>query len=217
MILGTSAELCEGAILYTNVPDTTITPGGTGLWFNVMNSVEGPFVATYPLHYGNFTMNITDYGGNYVFGNGNVPGYNGQQPFYSYWQTGYNGYINQFSSGDLINRDSTYDNSSRTGYFEKAPNGGYWGIGTEGFAGLMFSYTSPNLSYSNFFYGWARIRFGQEEGEVAVTLLDFAVELEQGIPIRAGQIPEPNGLALLSLGAAGIAYARRRRQATSKG
>lgn len=206
LVLGTSAELCEGAILYTDIPDITLEDGER-VSFDVMHTYGSPYYST-GLTKGNFEISVHGVILYNVYGAG-APKNGTTQPYYNYWQVGNNGDVLQFDLNDTIKADTTADLQTADGYLYLNSDS-YWSVGT-GFAGLMIADTPGDTS--TYRYGWARITFGQENDTYIVTLHDFAVELDPGVPIKAGQIPEPSSIALLAMGAAGIAYARRRRKA----
>jgi hypothetical protein len=78
-------------------------------------------------------------------------------------------------------------------------------IGETGYLGLEFDILGARH------YGWARLSVGQD---ATATIHDWAYEGDPGATILTGQtqVPEPSSLALLALGAAGLAAARARRE-----
>lgn len=90
-----------------------------------------------------------------------------------------------------------------------SPNGFFGEVaipaGSTGFLGFRFTENSSGNS-SQTYYAWARLQPGLSgNGQ----LLDWAYD-DSGAPLAAGTIPEPDGLGLLALGAAGLAIRRRR-------
>jgi hypothetical protein len=71
--------------------------------------------------------------------------------------------------------------------------------GTVKYAGIQFTVGS------NTFYGWVGIALQDPASSNSTgTITDFAYESTPGQGIAAGAVPEPTGLALLALGAAGL-------------
>jgi len=208
LVLGTFAESCEGAILHTDIDDITLAPGDS-LFFDVMHLSNGPYASTSFFYGSSFSLLILNDGNYGVYSNAAPMGYG--QPYYNYLQVGSNGYVNQFNKGDTIGPGTT-DNINTTNAYLFNPPGGYWSDGV-GYMGLMVADTNNDTDFYRF--GWARVVFGQEEAIIRVTLTDFAIELEPGVPIKAGQVPEPSSLGLLAMGAAGLAHLRRRRAKAS--
>jgi hypothetical protein len=110
--------------------------------------------------------------------------------------------------GDLLRSHtlSTFPFSYKTGD---------WGPSSSHYLGFQF-----NLSGSQV-VGWAQLQAQVNcpsfcgPGGPSVTLIDFAYEDQAGAPIAAGQtVPEPSGLALFAMGAAGVLALRKRRQKT---
>lgn len=90
---------------------------------------------------------------------------------------------------------------------------GYWPGGypaaSSGFAGVAFQGTGGDTHY-----GWLRlaVRNDWRGAPNQLTLVDWAYESENLAPIHVGSVPEPNSLALLAAGSAGVAAFRKRRQ-----
>ncbi len=83
----------------------------------------------------------------------------------------------------------------------------------EGFVGLEFGILGGDT------YGWARIRVDLAQPDRSLTVLEWAYEDEPGVPITipaAASEPGASGLALLAMGAAGLAEWRRRRERASE-
>jgi hypothetical protein len=70
-------------------------------------------------------------------------------------------------------------------------------------------------------YGWGRLSTFRDDSDLSIpagqrtwtaTLHEYAYQSEPGVPIVAGQIPEPTTLALLAAGGGGLALAGRRQR-----
>lgn len=91
-------------------------------------------------------------------------------------------------------------------------SGGEFDPTIPGFIGLQFE------SNGNTHYGWVRLRIDDLDliqlggANIAdATVIDWAYEDTPGAAISAGAVPEPSALALLALGATGLASVRRRK------
>ena len=87
---------------------------------------------------------------------------------------------------------------------ESEGTGGPWAGVSNKYLGLQLG-SGPSARY-----GWARLSVNpvsadSVDGGLEATLHDFAYNDEAGASIAAGQIPEPGSLALLALGASGLA------------
>jgi hypothetical protein len=69
-------------------------------------------------------------------------------------------------------------------------------------------------------YGWAQVSANVDADSATFTLIDWAYQDVPNAEIKAGEgavVPEPSALALLALGAAGVAAVRRfRKQRTDR-
>jgi hypothetical protein len=105
-------------------------------------------------------------------------------------------------TGQMIDAGSTYLTSATGGSgFGTNAN---WGLGTTGYLGYKFEISPGQVRY-----GWARVQVNTTGGGVPMTLIDMAYETS-GAGIPAGAVPAPGSVALLALGAAGLAGRRRK-------
>ena len=105
----------------------------------------------------------------------------------------------EVSIGRLLRRVNIASSPSNT--TSTISRAGDFNTSAERFLGVKF-----DLSGASFF-GWVGLEVEQHRLTARVTA--WAYE-DTGAPIRAGEIPEPSPLALLAMGAAGIAALRRR-------
>ncbi|MEN8756721.1 MAG: PEP-CTERM sorting domain-containing protein, partial [Akkermansiaceae bacterium] len=77
----------------------------------------------------------------------------------------------------------------------------------DGYIGFLF----PAVDGGDVHYGWVRA-VGNADGS-QLSLTEYAYESTPGATIQIGQVPEPSSLALLALGAGGLASYRRRKAA----
>ena len=80
---------------------------------------------------------------------------------------------------------------------------GHFDTPEERFLGLKFDFIGET------FYGWVGVEVDQTDYTATVT--GYAYE-DTGGDILAGEVPEPSPLALLAMGATGVAALRRRRK-----
>ena len=137
------------------------------------------------------------------------------------YSTAYVGQLNSTESvgpGQTLGWNTMSTMASMNFYLVDADNtsraDGLWDESNEkaffGFSFALEEESGSGLAAGSTVYGWAEVGpLAPAEGK----LLGWAYE-DSGEPIRVGQtssIPEPNTLALLALGAAGVAAMRRRR------
>ncbi|MFC1668560.1 PEP-CTERM sorting domain-containing protein [Chlamydiota bacterium] len=109
------------------------------------------------------------------------------------------------------------DASSYPAYFGMSPpimadppDEGQWIGVTDKYLGLKFQIGA------NWHYGWARLDVADLGGNCVGTLKDYAYDNTPDTPIHMGAtggvIPEPSSIALLALGAAGLAWQRKKKK-----
>jgi hypothetical protein len=175
----------EGAIVYTDVPDTTITQGGGPIYINLDGVGQNEFaIAAF-----NNSVRVNPY---------NV----GAQASKVLADGTY--YVHSFEPLESINSTSAEAGGAR---FAGRVVGPYFYnfVETDKFVGLKW-----DVGGGNFHYGWARIDVSSANNGTA-TLFSFAYEDVANAAIAAGTVPEPTSLALLAAGGGAVALERRRR------
>jgi hypothetical protein len=182
------AQSSEGAIVFTDVPDATITQGGT-LYINFDSFGYNEFAVA--AHSNSVRVNPYNIG-----------------PQQSKVLTSGNYYVNSFNPGDLIGPGSP-EVPTGAARFAGRQSGPYFYsfVGTDKYVGLKW-----DIGGGNFRYGWARLDVTSPNQGTA-TLFSYAYESEANTPIAAGAgaVPEPASLALLAAGGGALALKRRRR------
>ncbi|MDB4618516.1 hypothetical protein OAG53_02450, partial [Akkermansiaceae bacterium] len=84
--------------------------------------------------------------------------------------------------------------------------GGAW-YEQEAYMGFSISNPEPELPFTDFYFGWIRIK---EFSGAGGFFYEWAIETEPNVPIRAGQVPETSQGLLLLL--AGVRAAMKRRR-----
>jgi hypothetical protein len=182
----------------TNVHPVTVTIGGLNFSFNEMNA-GGSYSAR--LKVGTSAGNIGANAGKAAFAVGNSSNilnlpYHNPIPFASNnWSNG--------NPGILLSFGINTNNQVNGAFANKAT--GYIGI---------------RIGQGNYNYGWIQINPNNVSGSdvnSGYTIKDWAYETEFNKTILAGDtgtsaVPEPSTLALLALGAGGLAVMRRRKQ-----
>ena len=110
------------------------------------------------------------------------------------------GFAANLAPGTMIDGASTYgaNTSSNTAQFNLNS--------TSNLVGFRFLNEANNQVH----YGWFRVGFGAAYNGADRVLLEYAYEGVAGAGIGAGVIPAPGSLALLGIGALGVAGRRRK-------
>lgn len=180
------ANSAEGAIVFTDVPDQTITQGQGPIYLNLDSVGYNEFaIAAF-----NDSVRVNPY---------NVG------PQNSRVLTSGSYYVFSFAAGEVIGDG---DLAAGGGRFAGRQVGPYFYnfVGTGGYVGLEWDIGGGDVRY-----GWARVDVTPDNNGT-VTLFSFAYEATPNTPIVAGAIPEPTTLALLAAGGGALALNRRRKR-----
>ena len=181
------AQDSAGAIVYTDVPDVTITQGEGPIYINLDSAGQNEFAIAAFLS----SVRVNPY---------NIG------PQASKVLTSVSYYVNSFAAGASIGPASTEAGGAR--FAGRQVGADFYNfVGTDKYVGLKW-----DIGGGNFNYGWARVDVSGANNGTA-TLFSFAYESTPNAPIAAGAIPEPSSLALLAAGGGAAALKRRRRTA----
>jgi len=183
---------------------------GDVIYFDVLNSVppsnDSQAVDNFRFDSSNYGQKPAAYGLTGSNATGSVA-FNSVGPFK---------YTPEFRSGDTIGAQLTFGSSGDLNNFASETPAGQWQVGDRGFLGLEIVVNGQTD------YGWADVSLNNggtppsrhsnpDDPTGQFTLYGYAYD-DSGLPITAGAIPEPSSLALLAVGAAGVAALRRRRK-----
>lgn len=181
------AQEAEGAVIYTDVPDTTVTQGDSPIYINLDGVGYNEFAIPAILN----SVRVNPY---------NIGAQDSKvlttSPYYYVWA---------FAAGETIG-DGINEQVAGGARFAGRQVGPYFYnfLGAGGFVGLEWDIGGGDVRY-----GWARVDVLPDNMGTA-TLFSFAYESTANMPIEAGAVPEPTSLALLAAGGGALALARRR-------
>ena len=179
-------QTAEGAIIFTDVPDQTITQGDSPIYLNLDNVGYNEFAIA-------------------AFGNSvRVNPYN-IAPQDSQVLTAGSYYVFSFALNDAIGPGAAVAGGGRFAG-RLAGTAFYNFVGSGGYVGLQWDIGGGDVRY-----GWARVDVTADNNGTA-TLFSYAYEETPNTAIAAGAVPEPSALGLLAAGGGAIALANRRRR-----
>jgi hypothetical protein len=183
------SQVGSAAIIYTDVPDTTITQGGGPLYIDLNNDVSVGGQNEFAIAAFSNSVRIDPY---------NI------SPQASRVLTSGSYYVFSFAAGESIGPAAAEAGGGR---FAGRVVGPYFYnfVGTDGYVGLKWDAGGGNIHF-----GWARVDVTSADNGTA-TLFSYAYEDQPNTAITAGAIPEPTSLALLAAGGGALALARRKR------
>lgn len=191
--VGVVQQQTEAAIVYSGVVNINIPSTTAGVYLNFQSGVNNPSPALVPgwdvNPWSSTTLNYFNpaapAGGVYVIGGG----------------TGTS--VANLAPGTLISAASTYGSggASTTGLLPHVLNS------SDNLVGIRFQ---NEANGNQIHYGWMRISLSGSLSAQPRMIVEYAYEDQAGVGIQAGAIPTPGSLALLALGAAGLAGRRRR-------
>jgi hypothetical protein len=183
------AQSVDGAVVYTDVPDTTITQGQGPIYINLDNVGQNEFAIAAFLN----SVRVNPY---------NI----GAQQSKVLTSGSY--YVNSFAAGASIGPGAAEAGGARFAGRQSGPDF-YNFVGTGKYVGLKW-----DIGGGAFDFGWARVDVTSANNGTA-TLFSYAYESTPNTAIVAGDtgaVPEPSSLALLAAGAGAIGLKSRRKQ-----
>jgi hypothetical protein len=189
------APTADAAIVYSgpvniNVPSTT-----SGIYMNVVTGVFGTTPASAP----GWDLNPWSSSGFSFWANNGASVNDGVVSGLGSSTT----LVDNLPAGTLIDGTQTY---ARTGSSETTGATAFVLNSTSNLIGFRFLNEADN----QYHFGWARVQIAATMGGQPRGFVEYAYEDQAGVGIPAGAVPAPGSVALLALGAAGLAGRRRK-------
>lgn len=177
------ADIIHSGAVNINIPTTT-----SGVYLNFVTGVSNPDDALVP----GWDVNPWSSTGFGLFNPGG---------FATYVTTTAGGTTAvNMTPGAIIDATSNFGSNS-------SANTSQWVMNSDqNLVGIRFQ----NEDTGQIHYGWMRISFSSSPTAQPRAIVEYAYESEPGVGIGAGVVPAPGSLALLALGAAGLAGRRRK-------
>lgn len=190
--VGVVQQQAEAAIVYSGVVNINIPSTTAGVYVNVVTGVNDPVPGNVP----GWDLN--------PWSSSNLNFFNPAAPAGGvYSRGGATTGVANLPNGYMIDAGNIWTSGSAT------TNAGWtWNLNS---SDNLFGFRFQNEANGNqTHYGWARISLSTSLFAQPRLLVEYAYEDQAGVGIAAGAIPTPGSLALLALGAAGLAGRRRR-------
>jgi hypothetical protein len=191
--VGGVASSADAAIVYSGPVSISIPLTTAGVYLNVVTNLNGPAPAGVP------GWDVNPYSAsNLTFFNPSAP----TGGVYTRMNTTTSG-VSNMPAGTMIDGASLYT----SGNAQTSGSNPFVFNSNQNLVGIRFQNEANGNAVH---YGWMRISLGATLTDPSRAIVEYAYEDQAGVGIPAGAIPAPGSVALLALGAAGLAGRRRK-------